>query len=311
MNGLDEPMAGTLVTLVGEQRMPVLLPIRALHPNQALFVCSDHTREAAQRVAALVPETTVEMLLLQDAYALEAIREALAVRLAGHEPFLLNLTGGTKPMTLAAFAVATAHDAPFVYLSTEGPHRSLRSRLDRYTLHGGVPVLAESLALPSLITLNDYLRAHYAGYSVEGPSDTAGGPLEEAVAAALTGWADEVLVGVRPQGLNEQVEIDVLVRAGNQVAVMEVKTAGLSGKDAVDQLTTAAAREFSGTYASRFVVVAQPIDARYKALARALNVRVIELPGAAGRGRLEKQHVIRLRQALHEVLPLPDIAARR
>jgi len=251
------------------------------------------------------------MLLLQDAYALEAIREALAVRLAGHEPFLLNLTGGTKPMTLAAFAVATAHDAPFVYLSTEGPHRSLRSRLDRYTLHGGVPVLAESLALPSLITLNDYLRAHYAGYSVEGPSDTAGGPLEEAVAAALTGWAYEVLVGVRPQGLNEQVEIDVLVRAGNQVAVMEVKTAGLSGKDAVYQLTTAAAREFSGTYASRFVVVAQPIDARYKALARALNVRVIELPGAAGRGRLEKQHVIRLRQALHEVLPLPDIAARR
>ncbi len=59
--------------------MPVLLPIRALHPNRALFVCSDHTREAAQRVAALVPETTVEMLLLQDAYALEAIREALAV----------------------------------------------------------------------------------------------------------------------------------------------------------------------------------------------------------------------------------------
>ena len=78
-----------------------------------------------------------------------------------------------------------------------------------------------------------------------------------------------------------------------------------SGKDAVDQLTTAAAREFSGTYASRFVVVAQPIDASYKALARALNVRVIELPGAAGRRRLERQHITRLRQALHEVLPLP------
>ncbi len=52
-------------------------------------------------------------------------------------------------------------------------------------------------------------------------------------------------------------------------------------------------------------MVAQPIDARYKALARALNVRVIELPGAAGRGRLEKQHVIRLRQALHECCRCP------
>lgn len=38
---------------------------------------------------------------------------------------IFNLTGGTKPMSLAAFLVAFQRKAPFVYFQTEGGHSLL------------------------------------------------------------------------------------------------------------------------------------------------------------------------------------------
>ncbi|OQA17128.1 MAG: hypothetical protein BWY63_02511 [Chloroflexi bacterium ADurb.Bin360] len=308
----------TLVTLVGEQSIPNLLPIRHLKPKRVVFVHTTGnygTEAVAQRVAALLPSDDMAVYAPVDAYALSQIRTALAEKLAGERDLLFNLTGGTKPMGFAAYALAAEHTIPFVYFQTEGPRgRDQRSLLYRYQWQSEQPILeGQPEELPSgLLTLDDYLRAHLVGYQVEDPhleqpKPTIGWEFERAVHDALNGWADEVLAGVRPEGVKSQVEMDLLVRCGNQVAVLELKSYG-SGKEAIDQLTTAAAREYLGTYTTRLAVIAGGVDDRFKALARALRVGVVEFPTyRAGRRTLHREEIVRLRQALAERLSYKKI----
>lgn len=302
----------TLITLVGEQPIPNLLPIRYLKPERVVLVhTTGHsgTERVARRVAALLPPGVAAYVPV-DAYALGAIRAVLETQLAAERDLLFNLTGGTKPMNFAAYALAAERGAPFLYFQTEGPRgRDQRSLLYRYRWEGDRPVLAQREELPGgLITLDEYLRAHLAGYQaddpfMEQPKPTSGWIFERAVYQALYGWVDEVLAGVRPEGVQEQVEMDLLVRCGNQVAVLELKSYG-SGKEAIDQLTTAAAREYLGTYTARLAVIGGRVDERFKALARALRVGVVAFPNyRAGRKTLRADEVTALRQALAERLP--------
>lgn len=302
-----------LVTLVGEQPIPNLLPARYLQPQRVLFVHTTGlrgTEAVARRVAALLKDVPCDLALV-DAYDIPQIRARLVEKLSGVRDCLFNLTGGTKPMTFAAYTLAQAQQSPFVYFQTEGPRgRDQQSLLYRYEWRNVEPALAGKVELPgNLLTIDDYLRAHLPGYESPDPQmeqeqPTDGWRFEKAVHDALHGWADEVLAGVRPKGVKEQVEIDLLVRGGNQVAVLELKSHG-SGKDAIDQLTTAAAREYLGTYATRIAVIGGRVDDRFKALAVALRVGVVEFPAyRAGRSVLRPDEAAKLRRALADRLPL-------
>jgi len=302
----------TLVTLVGEQPIPSLLPIRHLKPERVLLVHTtgnSGTEAVAQRLKALLPPGIAEYIPV-DPYALGKIRAELEKKLAGERELLFNLTGGTKPMNFAAYALAAERAAPFLYFQTEGRRgRDQRSLLYRYEWQAGQPTLAGQEELPpDLLSLDDYLRAHLVGYQAEDPhleqpEPTDGWKFERAVYEALAGWADEVLAGVKPAGVKDQVEMDLLVRCGNQVAVLELKSYG-SGKEAIDQLTTAAAREYLGTYTTRLAVIGGQVDDRFKALARALRVGVVEFPTyRAGQRTLRPEEVTALHQALAERLP--------
>jgi len=302
----------TLVTLVGEQPIPNLLPIRYLQPERVIFVHTtgnSGTETVARRVAALLPPGVADYAPV-DPYALGKIRAALETKLADERDLLFNLTGGTKPMNFAAYALAAERGAPFLYFQTEGPRgRDQRSLLYRYRWEADQPVLDKREELPTgLLTIDDYLRAHLAGYQaddphMEQPKPTNGWIFERAVYDALNGWADEVLARAKPEGVKAQVEIDLLVRCGNQVAALELKSYG-GGKEAIDQLTTAAAREYLGTYTTRIAVIGGRVDDRFKALARALRIGVVEFPTyRAGRRTLRPEEVMVLRQALAERLP--------
>jgi Holliday junction resolvase-like predicted endonuclease len=239
-------------------------------------------------------------------YDLLKARDCLADRLAATENVCFNLTGGTKPMALAAYALAVERDAPFVYFQTEGERgRDLQSVLYHYGFQGQTPILQRRETLRAdLLTLDEYLCAHWEhGYAEAGASADEGGNFERAVAQALTGSVDELKAGVKPQGFEDQVEIDLVVRCGNQVGLIEVKTGGQdSGKHAVDQLTTAAARELSGTYTARFLVTGGEKRSEYKAVAKEVDVEVIELWGYRG-GRLDPNSATNLRQRLAARLP--------
>ena len=197
------------------------------------------------------------------------------------EPAIVNLTGGTKMMMLAAFALATQRNWDFVYLESEHSPQSLH----RYSIARGHLRQKEKSPLPELISAADYLNAHLPGFREEGFSRddrgnlTLGGCFEQAVCHALQGHF-EVLSGVRPQGVADQIDIDLVVRSGNQVGIAEVKLGGGVDrpKQGIDQLSTAGGRVYLGTYTSKFLITAALPATSIKRLATERQVTIIPLP---------------------------------
>jgi hypothetical protein len=257
--------------------MPALLPDRFLQPDHTLLICTGRTEPVARRLQRLIPHSRVE---LTDAYDLAVILAALDKLLPASEPTIVNLTGGTKMMMLAAFALAMQRGWNFVYLESEhSPHV-----LHRYSLTRGHLRRTSSKELPVVIKGADYLNAHLPGFRSEGFSRdergrlTIGGKFEQAVANALTS-SFEVLAGVRPEGVANQIEIDLVIRLGNRVGIAEVKLGGEGErqKHGIDQLATAGGRVYLGTYTAKFLITATRPAPEILALARERAVTVITL----------------------------------
>lgn len=281
-----------LVCLVGEQPIPNMLPILQFKKKEVLkrtlLVCTSNERikKAAERLKKLCEQKKIdaEILDIGDAYRLGKIIDKLREKISSQPDadWTFNLTGGTKLMSLAAAQFAADLKRPCVYYQTEAERNQSLGRLLYYqTDENGrfVEQPEKSEVLPTLITLEDFLHVHLDGYEQKNiDKSQEGWQLEEAVYNALKDDVDEIMRNIKPKGVKNQLEIDLLIRIGNQVGVVEVKTGGEgSGKKAVDQLTTVVAREYLGTYTLRFLVTQQAKDDRYKALAKALRVNVIEL----------------------------------
>ncbi|HIP87096.1 MAG TPA: DUF1887 family protein, partial [Anaerolineales bacterium] len=111
-----------MVLLVGEQPAPNLLPVRQTKPDVAALVHTDYTKHTAENLRRLLEPMCRCLLCEVDAYEIPLIRETmdrfLEEEIKEHS-LLFNLTGGTKPMVLAAFDLAHRHGAPFVYMETK------------------------------------------------------------------------------------------------------------------------------------------------------------------------------------------------
>lgn len=267
----------THLALVGEQPMPVLLTDRYLKPERTILVCTGRTLSVAERLCALLTHATI--CQIEDAYDISKINTRLAAAIKAHSsPVIINLTGGTKIMSLAAFLLAMQQNLEFVYLESE---RS-PSVLGRFVLHQGSLRSTHTTLDRALITADDYVRAHVSDYDAQGYSRedsggiSFGGELERAVHQALASEF-EVLVGVRPKHGGGQVEIDLILRSGNQVAIAEVKVGGTSErpKHGIDQLSTAGAREYFGTYTTRFLILANRPSNKIATLAKERSINVI------------------------------------
>lgn len=116
----------TMICIIGEQPIPNLLPILHYKPTCVLLVHSKKTLFVAENLAAVVksqqPQTRVEKCSVADAYdvadILDRIEKALNAQPATE--LLINLTGGTKPMMLAAFELALTRKASSFYFESEG-----------------------------------------------------------------------------------------------------------------------------------------------------------------------------------------------
>ena len=90
---------------------------------------------------------------------------------------------------------------------------------------------------------------------------------------------DEVKQGVI---LGGALELDLVVRLGNQVGVIQAKTGEKAKKkEGLDQLNAACGRENLGTYTAKILTVNQRWDEtleNLRELAGAWNITVIELP---------------------------------
>jgi len=263
-----------MILLMGEQPAANLLPVRRHKPDTAVVVHTAWTERQAGRLTKALPNTnvlpvTVEPYRIDDIAA--KIREQVAAKKWSASKLLFNLTGGTKPMSLAAYDIAQELNAPFLYFQTEGGV----SRIYRYSFNaGGHARLDDIDDVPESITLRDYLELYLDDYE----ATTSRHPFEQAVGDVLATGGLEVMHSVYPlrQGA---LEIDLVVRSGNRIAILEAKLK--AGKRAIDQLVAAGSQRYLGTYVSRYVVSTQPLDRNNHNLAEAHRVTAIVLQSFA------------------------------
>lgn len=313
-----------LISLIGEQPIPNLLVMRAEEPTDVLMVYSSHTRPVAERLRKL-PAMPKLVDCAVNAYDFASIRAAIESRIAlrpwGGDQLVFNLTGGTKTMALAAFEVAKALRATFVYLQSEGRKGMLyRYAWEEFTQEGRSdvrPVQTEPRRLDEIVaknpvTVDQYVRAHVGKWWHDQRTD--GNPegrrfeaLIQQVLATDEPAVEELEADVR---WSDRLEADLVMRRGSNFAVAEVKQGKNAGKkDDLQQLAMIARQQILGTYIQPILILGKRIDQGNIELAQSFGIEVIELPSWERLGDLTDADRLLLRQRVRELLSSEGDAA--
>ncbi len=275
--------------------MPNLLPIRHCQPQQVVLAHSAATKRVSDSLEQLLKGQFSVVSHEVAPYDIVAAEKHLAGCLQRPDwqkaDLLFNLTGGTKPMALAAFRLAQARSASIVYLQSEGG----QSLLYRYEFNNNDLVSRKRTVVGALLTIDDYLKVHALG-SYRQRTDTE--PFQQLVFRALQPHVSEIVSSVSLGAL----EIDLMIRCGNQVGVAEVKSGkAAERKDGIDQLNTSSQREFLGTYTKRFLILERQLGTNNRELAQAHNIIVIELLGNSP-GKLSEDNQRQLIETVTQAL---------
>ncbi len=258
-------MSTAMVALVGEQPMPVLLPVklytRKYDLKSVVLVFTARTKRVSRNLRKLLQEAGLSVLEKEvDAYGniapLSSQLVELYSELSGSHAVEYNPTGATKLMAIAAYDAALRTGGDFIYLQTEGPEDVIH----RYSMESGQPRLLRKENLPrDLINIHEYLAAYTDEYSSSKPQgNEKGRAFEEAIRSALEEEVDEIMFRKSLKVKRSSFEVDVIVRIGNRIGAIEAKfkdrgkAKGM--KEAIGQIMTATAREVLGIYTSRMLV---------------------------------------------------------
>ncbi len=301
---MTEPTS-TMVLLGGEQTAPNLLPARHFLPDSIYVLHTDFGRSKlmAERLALRLPAANIQLSEIS-AYDPKLAAATMLDLLRASPGALVNTTGGTKPMSIAALLAAReAACRPFYVRSQYGT-----TELDFYTFDvAGLPAIENTVVIEDAIEIDDYLVAYFgADYQFTGYGPGAGLAFEEAIHNALADNVDEIKVGWKHA--SGAVDVDFVVRCNNQIGIVEAKT----GKKAettegIRQLAVAGGQRFFGTYTKRFLIVDRVWreKSNNRALTEALGLVLVELPGFASEGVLNEPERSRLVETIHKALGKP------
>lgn len=270
----------TMVALVGDQPLPNFIPLRHFSFDKVLLVYTKTKAEQFEKLEAVLKKEPclVEIYTLETgAYDIPDIAAALneeltCLHLPNSEQLVFNLTGGTKPMSLAAYQVAQLRNASMIYVqSTSRETWVYHSTWFNQELQNGGKEF-----IPACITLQDIFDLHLGigNWQECGPSKDIGGHFEKVLANTFDVEKYEVMSGVKT--LNKQVEVDIAVRFNNHYGIIEAKS-GENGKklDGIKQLSTAL--PLLGIYSRAFHVITVDPHKEHKALREALHMKTISL----------------------------------
>jgi hypothetical protein len=260
-----------LLSLVGEQPTPNLIPLWQYRKfNATQFAATDKTWTVAEQLAAAMRSDpllkAVEVLptLKLEAYDIRQARQALSAalnqQLKDGREVVLNLTAGTKLMSLASMQAAFGTGVRLLYVSSEiGQHIWMASDGTEQ----------ERQPIEVHISAAQYLRPH--GLEVAQPPhdpSKVGSPLEEQVyrKAVTSRLFDDVQRNVKITRLTggERVEneLDVVVTRNGRLAVVSCKTGSQVEKTqnlnkALYELSALSRREKAGIYCVKVLVLEQ------------------------------------------------------
>jgi hypothetical protein len=290
-----------LISLMGEQIIPNLLPSLYLKPDTTVLVYTDRTEPVMERLLPLLenPAPPLKVPAFEISEVQGALSQFISKQGWDEQDVIFNLTGGTKPMVLAAHQVARQLRSPFVYLQSEGG----QSLLYHHAFANEGRLKSTKERLPTLVNLDIYLRAHLGAYTAQSPRTIS----EEVVHDVIRPVVDECKTSVQCGAL----EIDLVMRCGNQVGIAEVKSGkSANKKEGIDQLTTAGAQRYLGTYTRRFLIVDRKIRSNNRALAEAHRIHIIEIPGIA-EGKLSETEMATLMQTVLDALGVKNTTSSR
>lgn len=294
---MDDLVFKNMIMLAGEQAAPNLLPARHFRPQQAFILHSNFPKSIAmaQNLKMLLTEMNPKLEPIDD-YDVLKIREKIQALIAGLPSAVINVTGGTKPMSVGALEAARRTGAQAFYVRSQGA----KTEVDFYGFDSsGVSFVRETTTLHGTISLNDYLVSYFGDkWKPVGFGMGPGEPFERAIHDVLLTGVDEIMVGWRDA--SNQVDVDFVIRCNNQIGVVEAKSKKEARKmDGIKQLAVAGGQRFFGTYVRRFLVVDckwGKNEVKLRELCEAMGITLVEIPGftepmgidAAGRERLLK-----------------------
>lgn len=137
-------MPHTLIHLVSEQTMQNLLPLLALEPKRVIQIrsCGERFRNAAERIEAATRAAGLhpvfeEIELPSGFPEVSDVSEAIGRALSQYPSAIINITGGTKLMSLGAFLGADLSGTPMLYCDSEqqrfiSPRKAMLPTLPSY-----------------------------------------------------------------------------------------------------------------------------------------------------------------------------------
>ncbi len=264
-----------LLSLIGEQPIPNLLIHRHYKPDQHYLAFTARTQNIAARLSGM--ENDLQLKRITDPFnislTLKEFREL-------NKPDVVNITGGTKPMALAAYELAKELQVPVVYLESE-THKSM---VYEYDPSGSTPLPQQPITLGRLLNIDDYLKAHK--YEEKKTWDYQPTPQEIGLNRWFTEHAADLDIELKFNVPFGPMQIDFIVRRGNQVAVIEAKDQKDSSRKGLDQLNTIASRKNLGTYTGKALILSHPLAKDLQDLADAQDIHVIEVTGSSQQGYL-------------------------
>jgi hypothetical protein len=273
-----------LLSLIGEQPIPSLLPLWQFPEYTATqFAATRTTLPVAQTLAAAIRQDAqlkhIDVLepLLLEAYAIAQARDALSAALVAHRAqgreVCLNLTGGTKLMSLAALQAAFGSGVKLLYVSTE----------ENQVIHlasDGSELARQPIQVR--ISIEQYLAAHGLQVEARPAALKDGSALEEIVArrAFESGSFDDVRRNVFIRRRTErgpvENELDVVVTRNGRLAVCSCKSGGKITKEHIYELASLSRREAAGIYCGKVLVTDHPDPTRaVRDRARSMGVHLV------------------------------------
>ncbi|MCX7983503.1 MAG: DUF1887 family CARF protein [Bacteroidetes bacterium] len=146
----------TIVCLVSRQVMQNVLPILMYAPRSVFLLTTEEEAICAQRIKNLCNQKRIEATVIKGIHAYTPVTVANSIKkivqMIPQNEVMVNLTGGTKLMSIAAFETARSLGIPTFYCNTEGKEIIYLSPAEK----------REPLVAP--LTIEEYLLAH--GYTI-------------------------------------------------------------------------------------------------------------------------------------------------
>lgn len=155
----------TIVCLVSHQAMANVIPVLEMKPNKVILLQTTQESNTSENLRNLFNSKNIKTEIFEkfiDPYNLETVKSASRQIINNNESdIVLNVTGGTKPMAIAAYEIFKSSDKAIVYYDPVS-----------HSVMAMNPINVHNKKVTFKINVEDYLLAH--GYSLISDSSQSG-----------------------------------------------------------------------------------------------------------------------------------------